>query len=66
MPVQPRRTPAEPDPVRLRGVGFGYADGPEVLRDVNLNLTAGSFHFLTGPSGAGKSTLQTGCVWMFP
>jgi cell division transport system ATP-binding protein len=28
-----------------------------VLRDVNLILRAGSFHFLTGPSGAGKSTL---------
>ena len=44
-------------PVRLSGVGFGYADRPGVLRDVNLTLPAGSFHFLTGPSGAGKSTL---------
>lgn len=58
MTVQPRRAAASvTDPVRLSGVGFGYADGPEVLRDVNLNLPAGSFHFLTGPSGAGKSTL---------
>ncbi|RZJ06150.1 MAG: ATP-binding cassette domain-containing protein [Brevundimonas sp.] len=59
MPVQPRRASAasETDTVRLSGVGFGYANGPVVLRDVNLNLTAGSFHFLTGPSGAGKSTL---------
>jgi cell division transport system ATP-binding protein len=46
-----------PDTVRLRGVGFGYAEAPDVLRDVNLTLPAGSFHFLTGPSGAGKSTL---------
>jgi len=59
MTVQPRRAPAASvtDPVRLSGVGFGYANGPEVLRDINLNLPAGSFHFLTGPSGAGKSTL---------
>ncbi|HEY0599392.1 cell division ATP-binding protein FtsE [Brevundimonas sp.] len=60
MPVQPRRaalTDSATDTVRLSGVGFGYADGPRVLRDVNLILTAGSFHFLTGPSGAGKSTL---------
>ena len=60
MPVQPRRaapTDSAPETVRLAGVGFGYADGPEVLRDVNLILPAGSFHFLTGPSGAGKSTL---------
>jgi cell division transport system ATP-binding protein len=34
-----------------------YGLGPEVLRDINLSLKAGSFHFLTGPSGAGKSTL---------
>jgi cell division transport system ATP-binding protein len=60
MPVQPRRaalTDSASETVRLSGVGFGYADGPDVLRDVNLILTAGSFHFLTGPSGAGKSTL---------
>lgn len=43
--------------VRLAGVGFGYADSPDVLRDVNLILPRGSFHFLTGPSGAGKSSL---------
>ena len=60
MPVQPRRaalTDSATDTVRLSGVSFGYADGPDVLRDVNLILPAGSFHFLTGPSGAGKSTL---------
>ncbi len=34
-----------------------YGNAPEVLRDVNLNLPAGSFHFLTGASGAGKSSL---------
>ena len=60
MSVQPRRTtesaPAT-DTVRLSGVGFGYADATGVLRDVNLTLPVGSFHFLTGPSGAGKSTL---------
>lgn len=49
--------PAPPETVRLAGVGFGYADSPDVLRDVNLILPRGSFHFLTGPSGAGKSSL---------
>lgn len=60
MPVSTRRAAdaaSAPDTVRLRGVGFGYAEAPGVLRDVNLTLPAGSFHFLTGPSGAGKSTL---------
>lgn len=43
--------------VRLENVGMRYATGPEVLRDVNLALEPGSFHFLTGASGAGKTTL---------
>jgi cell division transport system ATP-binding protein len=43
--------------ISFDNVGFRYGVGPEVLRDVSMNLEAGSFHFLTGPSGAGKSTL---------
>ena len=60
MSVQPRRayeSDAATETVRLTGVGFGYAATHRALRDVNLILPAGSFHFLTGPSGAGKSTL---------
>ncbi|QTC90564.1 cell division ATP-binding protein FtsE [Brevundimonas goettingensis] len=60
MPAPSRRAAAAesaPETVRLTGVGFGYADSPDVLRDVNLILPRGSFHFLTGPSGAGKSSL---------
>ena len=34
-----------------------YGRGPEVLRDVTLDLPRGGFQFLTGPSGAGKTTL---------
>src|SRR5579863_3595693 len=34
-----------------------YGNGPEVLRDINLKIDPGSFHFLTGQSGAGKSSL---------
>jgi cell division transport system ATP-binding protein len=60
MSVSPRRA-AEPAPVsetvRLSDVSFGYADAPGVLRDINLSLADGSFHFLTGASGAGKSSL---------
>lgn len=43
--------------VRFKNVGVRYGAGPEVLRDINVNIPAGSFHFLTGPSGAGKSSL---------
>lgn len=60
MSLPPRRTAdavSAPETVRLTGLGFGYADSPGVLRDINLILPRGSFHFLTGPSGAGKSSL---------
>jgi cell division transport system ATP-binding protein len=43
--------------VRMRNVGLRYGAGAEVLSDLDLHLTSGSFHFLTGRSGAGKSSL---------
>lgn len=43
--------------IRVKNVGLAYADGPEVLNNINFTLAAGSFHFLTGRCGAGKSTL---------
>ncbi len=52
-------TPASTDGplVDFQGVGMRYGRAPEVLRDIDLTLPQGSFHFLTGPSGAGKSSL---------
>ncbi|WOR14627.1 cell division ATP-binding protein FtsE [Hyphomonas sp. FCG-A18] len=43
--------------VRLDGVSLSYDRTGEVLSEIDLNLAAGSFTFLTGPSGAGKSSL---------
>ena len=43
--------------VRFENVGLRYGLGPEVLKDVNFELSKGSFHFLIGESGAGKSSL---------
>ncbi|AQR60866.1 cell division ATP-binding protein FtsE [Brevundimonas sp. LM2] len=60
MPLSPRRAAASapsPETVRLSAVSFGYAGRPDVLRDINLILPRGSFHFLTGASGSGKSSL---------
>jgi len=60
MPDHERRTHVpdrEINTARLTNVGFGYPDRPSVLRDINLTLPQGSFHFLTGPSGAGKTSL---------
>ena len=43
--------------IEFEGVGLRYGQGPEVLRDITLALSRGSYHFLTGPSGAGKTSL---------
>lgn len=46
--------------ISLKNAGFSYGDRA-ILKDVNQELAAGSFHFLTGPSGAGKTTLLKMC-----
>src|SRR5262249_22639528 len=43
--------------VELRGVRFGYGDGPDVLHGVDLHVKAGQTVALVGHTGAGKSTL---------
>ena len=43
--------------VRFENVGLRYGLGSEVLRDLNFEIGAHSFQFLTGPSGAGKTSL---------
>ncbi len=43
--------------VRFENVGLRYGIGPEVLRDLSLNIEPRSFQFLTGASGAGKTSL---------
>jgi ABC-type transport system involved in Fe-S cluster assembly fused permease/ATPase subunit len=43
--------------VRFEGVSFGYDAGRPILRDLNLDVPAGSTLAVVGPSGAGKSTL---------
>ena len=52
------RLPAIKGHVRLEGVRFRYrVDGPEVLRNINLNIAPGTTLGIVGRSGSGKSTL---------
>ena len=46
--------------IELDNVAYSYG-GAELFSQVQLNLAAGSFHFLTGPSGSGKTTLLKLC-----
>ena len=46
--------------IELDNIGYNYGGG-ELLTNVSVELSPGSFHFLTGPSGAGKTTLLKLC-----
>jgi len=52
---------ALPRPIRghlsLSDVHAGYADGPDVLAGIDLDVPAGEVHAVVGATGAGKSTL---------
>ncbi|EHZ2638641.1 ATP-binding cassette domain-containing protein [Salmonella enterica] len=43
--------------ISVRALSFGYNEGKSVLKNINLDLSAGKMYSLTGPSGSGKSTL---------
>lgn len=42
--------------INMQNVAIGY-DGVDILSNVQLSLSAGSFTFVTGKSGSGKTTL---------
>jgi len=43
--------------IELRGVRFGYGDGPDVIAGIDLHVPAGETHAIVGATGAGKSTI---------
>jgi len=48
-----------PVALEVRDLGYGYADGRPVLRDVQLSVDAGRTVALVGRTGSGKSTLTS-------
>lgn len=52
-PRLPRSAPA----VRFEGLSFGYEPGQPVIRNLDLEIAAGSTTAIVGPSGSGKSSL---------
>ncbi len=42
--------------IRLQNISLGY-DGISILKDVNIDISAGEFICLSGSSGAGKTTI---------
>ena len=54
---QGRTLPRGPIDVHLQGVTFAYPGGPPVLRDVDLEIAAGTRVAVVGETGSGKSTI---------
>lgn len=43
--------------IRFEGVSFGYGDGPDILKGIEMTIPAGETHAIVGATGAGKSTV---------
>ena len=56
-PEKPQPWPGLKQSIQLENVSFHYEEGTPVLRDVNLEIPAGSNVGIVGATGAGKSTI---------
>jgi ATP-binding cassette subfamily B protein len=54
--TQPLKQPVH-GTVRLENVSFGYGDGVDILKGINMTIPAGETHAIVGATGAGKSTV---------
>ncbi|MCK6504730.1 ABC-F family ATP-binding cassette domain-containing protein [Myxococcota bacterium] len=62
----PDPPPGALEPVALHAVDLGHAEGPLVLRGVELTLARGMRLAVLGPNGCGKSTLLGGIAGTLP
>jgi ATP-binding cassette, subfamily B, multidrug efflux pump len=61
------RTTSGPVSVSLRGVTFRYPGGERpAIRELDLDIPAGSFVGITGPVGSGKSALMRAILGIYP
>ena len=44
------------DIITFNSVGVRYRNGPEIIKDLSMNIESGSFYFLSGQSGSGKTS----------
>ena len=54
--TKPLATPVKGE-VTLSNVSFGYGDGVDILKGINMDIPAGETHAIVGATGAGKSTV---------
>lgn len=52
--------------LRVEGLSFAYANGQNILKNINLQIEAGSKVALIGPSGSGKTTLAKVLCGFYP
>ena len=43
--------------LRIEGGSFAYKGGPQILKDINADVSSGEILAVLGPNGAGKTTL---------
>jgi ABC-type bacteriocin/lantibiotic exporter with double-glycine peptidase domain len=60
------RAPRLRGAIELRGVSFGYGADELLLRDIDLDIPAGSSVAIVGRSGSGKSTLAKLLLGLYP
>ena len=49
--------------LKLENIVAGYGYGPDIIKNINLELNKGDIKCIIGPNGAGKSTVLKSYCW---